>query len=159
MIASILSVRQPWAWLICAGFKDVENRTWATKHRGELFVHAGRSFDWSFFWWVDERKGSPAVVGAAHMVVRHFGIRFGDTTKDSRITRHQEEFGAIIGKAMLHDIITSSTSVWADSEANHWIMKRPLVIEPIPMKGSLGVFLAEIPNEVKIIGNADRCLR
>jgi len=23
-----ISVRQPWAYLICAGIKDIENRTW-----------------------------------------------------------------------------------------------------------------------------------
>lgn len=23
-----LSFKQPWAWLICAGYKDVENRDW-----------------------------------------------------------------------------------------------------------------------------------
>jgi ASCH domain-containing protein len=26
-----LSVRQPWAWLIVNGYKEVENRDWATK--------------------------------------------------------------------------------------------------------------------------------
>lgn len=36
-----LTVQQPWAWAILHGGKLVENRTWATKHRGELAVHAG----------------------------------------------------------------------------------------------------------------------
>ena len=44
----VLSIRQPWAWLIVNGYKDVENRTWAA-HRsmiGQRFlVHAGKSFD------------------------------------------------------------------------------------------------------------------
>lgn len=35
-----LSVRQPWAWLIVHGGKDVENRTWATKVRGRVMIHA-----------------------------------------------------------------------------------------------------------------------
>ena len=30
----ILSVRQPWAWLIVAGHKDIENRKWRTSYRG-----------------------------------------------------------------------------------------------------------------------------
>lgn len=38
-----LSIRQPWAWLIVNGHKDVENRTWPTRHRGPLFIHAGRT--------------------------------------------------------------------------------------------------------------------
>ena len=38
----ILSIRQPWAWLIVAGHKDIENRTWATNLRGEIYIHAGK---------------------------------------------------------------------------------------------------------------------
>ena len=38
-----LSIRQPWAWLIVNGFKNVENRTWKTPFRGEFLVHAGKT--------------------------------------------------------------------------------------------------------------------
>ena len=37
-----LSIRQPWAWLIVNGFKDIENRTWPTKFRGRVLVHASK---------------------------------------------------------------------------------------------------------------------
>ena len=36
-----LSIRQPWAWLILNGYKDLENRTWRTDYRGPLLIHAG----------------------------------------------------------------------------------------------------------------------
>jgi ASCH domain len=36
-----LSIRQPWAWLIVNGHKDIENRTWSTHFRGRVLVHAG----------------------------------------------------------------------------------------------------------------------
>lgn len=36
----VLSVKQPWAWLICMGIKNVENRTWARKFRGRILIHA-----------------------------------------------------------------------------------------------------------------------
>ncbi len=36
-----LSVRQPYAWLIVKGYKDVENRWRATRHRGPLLIQAG----------------------------------------------------------------------------------------------------------------------
>ena len=36
-----LSIQQPWASLICAGIKDVENRTWkAAKVPGRILIHA-----------------------------------------------------------------------------------------------------------------------
>jgi len=38
-----ITIRQPWASLIMAGIKPVENRTWKTTHRGVLVIHAGRN--------------------------------------------------------------------------------------------------------------------
>ena len=43
-----ISIRQPWAWLIVHGYKDVENRTWATKYRGPILIHAGKTLDPGF---------------------------------------------------------------------------------------------------------------
>lgn len=36
-----LSIRQPWAHAILHLGKDVENRSWATRYRGTLLIHAG----------------------------------------------------------------------------------------------------------------------
>ena len=38
-----ISIKQPWAYLICANMKPIENRTWPLpeKHKGErVFIHA-----------------------------------------------------------------------------------------------------------------------
>lgn len=40
-----LSVKQPWAALIVAGLKTVEIRTWATRVRGPVLVHASKTAD------------------------------------------------------------------------------------------------------------------
>lgn len=40
-----LTVRQPWATWITLGVKAVENRTWPTKYRGTLLIHAGAAFE------------------------------------------------------------------------------------------------------------------
>lgn len=40
-----LTIKQPWAALIIAGIKDVENRSWTTPHRGLLLIHAGITDD------------------------------------------------------------------------------------------------------------------
>lgn len=37
-----ISIRQPWAWLIVNGYKDIENRTWDTKYRGMVLIHASK---------------------------------------------------------------------------------------------------------------------
>jgi hypothetical protein len=36
-----ITIRQPWAWAIIAGLKNVENRTRRTHHGGPLLIHAG----------------------------------------------------------------------------------------------------------------------
>lgn len=38
-----ISVRQPWAWLLANGHKEVENRTWETTFRGRFLIHAGKT--------------------------------------------------------------------------------------------------------------------
>src|SRR2546430_9590561 len=38
-----LSIRQPWAWLVVNGHKDIENRSWRTNHRGPLLIHASNN--------------------------------------------------------------------------------------------------------------------
>ena len=41
----ILSIRQPWASLIVAGVKDVENRTWPMRYRGRVLIHSSLRAD------------------------------------------------------------------------------------------------------------------
>ena len=40
-----ISIRQPWVELILTGRKTIEVRSWATQHRGELWLHAGTTRD------------------------------------------------------------------------------------------------------------------
>ena len=39
----ILTLRQPWAYLITRGRKNIENRSWPTKYRGPFLVHASQA--------------------------------------------------------------------------------------------------------------------
>lgn len=38
----VLTIKQPWATLIIQGDKRFEFRSWKTKYRGELLIHAGK---------------------------------------------------------------------------------------------------------------------
>ena len=42
-----LTIRQPWAWAIAAGFKKVENRGWLPSYRGLVAIHSGLTVDHS----------------------------------------------------------------------------------------------------------------
>ena len=41
----VLTIKQPWATLIMQGNKRFEFRSWQTKYRGDLLIHAGKSID------------------------------------------------------------------------------------------------------------------
>lgn len=40
-----ITIKQPFASLIAAGVKEYEFRTWKTKYRGEILIHAGKGVD------------------------------------------------------------------------------------------------------------------
>lgn len=40
-----ITVKQPYASLIAAGIKEYEFRTWKSKYRGKLLIHAGKGID------------------------------------------------------------------------------------------------------------------
>lgn len=40
-----LSIKDPWAYLIAIGEKDVENRTWRTNFRGRIYIHVSAKTD------------------------------------------------------------------------------------------------------------------
>ncbi len=41
----MITIKQPYASLIAQGYKEYEFRTWKTKYRGDILIHAGKSVD------------------------------------------------------------------------------------------------------------------
>ena len=41
----VLTIKQPWATLIMQRYKRFEFRSWQTKYRGDLLIHAGKGID------------------------------------------------------------------------------------------------------------------
>lgn len=41
----VITIKQPYASLIAEGYKKYEFRTWKTKYRGDILIHAGKSVD------------------------------------------------------------------------------------------------------------------
>lgn len=41
----VLTIKQPWATLIMQADKRFEFRSWQTKYRGDLLIHAGKGID------------------------------------------------------------------------------------------------------------------
>lgn len=41
----VITIKQPFATLIAEGVKEYEFRTWKTKYRGKVLIHAGKGID------------------------------------------------------------------------------------------------------------------
>lgn len=129
-MVKVITIKQPWANLIVEGIKDVENRTWQTKYRGEIYVHTSKnSFD---FWSLDYIRKIDELL--YQYIMEYFGI------KDNKITRNLNQFGSIIGKTNIVDIVDNSESIWAMKDSYHWKLKNSTRINPIPCKGKLNIW-------------------
>jgi hypothetical protein len=40
-----LTILEPWASIIACGAKQIETRSWSTKYRGSIAIHAGKDQD------------------------------------------------------------------------------------------------------------------
>jgi hypothetical protein len=113
-----LTVKQPLAWLIVSGFKDVENRSRRTHHRGPLLIHAG--LDKSLFN-VDE----------AEYIKEKYGVDIPD----------ELDFGAVVGVVDVVDCVETSKSKWHMPGHFGWVLANPRQLESRGCKGALGTFL------------------
>ncbi|MBN3832903.1 ASCH domain-containing protein [Burkholderia sp. Ac-20344] len=111
-----LSIRQPWAWLIVNGHKDIENRTWPTNFRGRVLIHAGVNYP--------KRDYLDDVDSLA---------RYGD------LPAREEMIGGIVGVATITGCVSESDSEWFNGPYGFVLCDaKPLPL--IPCKGALSFF-------------------
>lgn len=121
-----LSIRQPWAWLIVNGHKDVENRTWRTKIRGRVLVHAAKksTYPERLEWLISMRR----IGFDAHQV------------PDSK----DWEVGGIVGSVEIVDCVEESDSRWHAEGQWGFVLRNAQPLPFLPCKGRLGFF--EVPS-------------
>lgn len=118
-----LSIRQPWAWLIVNGHKDIENRTWHTKYRGRFLVHASAG--------CTRRAWGEAI---------QFALERGLIETPFEVPALNElQRGGIIGSVELVDSVDHSDSPWYMGEKG-FVLRDPKPLPFTPMKGRLGFF-------------------
>jgi len=139
-----ITVKQPWASLmfINNGYKpkDIENRTWKTKLRGKVLIHAGQT------------------------ILRPQQCHFTDDQWDNirgdmryNILHGILPTSAIIGVVDIVDCVIGHGSIWAEETPMpagcymgekpiyNWVLANPILFpEPIPAKGKLSFW--DYPN-------------
>lgn len=118
-----LSINQPWAWAILHGGKDIENRDWSTKYRGDVLVHAGLKVDANSFPFIEGLIGKP-------------------------VPRDQTLRGGVLGIVEIVDCVTESESPWFFGRYG-FVLRNPRIIEPRRCKGALGFFTPDYASRYK----------
>jgi ASCH domain len=115
-----LSIKQPWAWLIVNGHKDIENRDWRSdnpglKYRGGVLIHTGLRMDedWSAF-------GMPEIC-------RH-------VPADEDLPR-----GGIVGICEIVNCVKEHPSPWFFGRYG-FVLRNARTLEFRPCVGQLGFF-------------------
>ncbi|MDR6691357.1 hypothetical protein J2X55_002269 [Microbacterium sp. 1154] len=143
----ILTVRQPWAWAIIHGGKDVENRirNIAGGYRGPVAIHVALSEDEDG--WDDPKLRAawselPAikVLGKFYRPLSPMWAELGHIIGIVDILDahegHSESLHALSGEV----IATSPCSPWARPDTHHLVLANPRALtEPIPYRGALGL--------------------
>jgi hypothetical protein len=115
-----ISIRQPWASLIVAGIKDIENRSTLKNFRGPCWIHAAKTIDKEGFLWMKAQL-DPAI---------YSNLEFPT--------------GGIIGQVEFYDCVTSSASIWFRGPFG-FLLRHPMRIDFFPCPGRLGFFDVEVP--------------
>ncbi len=139
-----LSIKQPWASLIAHGIKDIENRTWKTKFRGRIYVHA---------------SGKPA--NEPNQIFTDNQWKSSEEKRHDFFVFHSySELSQIIGEVDIVDCVINHESIWAektegvtvgnkffhkDKPIYNWVLANPVLYDkPIPCKGKLSFWEPDI---------------
>ncbi|MEO0796284.1 MAG: hypothetical protein AAFX93_14035 [Verrucomicrobiota bacterium] len=146
-----ISLWQPWASLMACGAKFLETRSWDTRVRGEVFIHASKT-----------RRGirelieldDDRILSAMEEALKLAPIYW----------EHDLPFGAILACGQLSDthLVENTIEEFEEQEpfgnfdpgryAHEYRDLRSIV--PIPFKGAQGFFFADVPRaaiEIKLI--------
>ena len=124
-----LSIQQPWASLIVAGIKDVENRTWKPNYTGRILIHASskkvpKSFE-------------------DHLPEEWVSLLKNARNMGSLNAYSELPTSAIIGYVEVTGYADQTESIWdGGEECTKWLLSDPYLFdEPIlDVKGKLNLF-------------------
>jgi hypothetical protein len=112
-----LAIRQPYAWLVINGIKDVENRSRRTHYRGRVLIHASLNRDL-------------LLEDSLSELSKRAGIELPDSYHT----------GGIVGVAEIVGCVSESNSVWKAPDTWGWQLENARPLPFRPCKGALGFF-------------------
>lgn len=159
----VLSVKQPWARLICSGIKDIENRTWKLpeKYKGErVLIHASGT----------KMKGLEGdYLNDAQIGYLHCG--YTPLKELHKYYALRNQYSAIIGSVEIVDCVINHPSIWAEKterivlneswpsgrpacvgkkgDTYNWVLANPVLFDKpiIGVRGKLGFWDYDLTEE------------
>lgn len=121
-----LTIKQPWAWAILHG-KDIENRVWNTKFRGEFWIHTS---------WRMTLKD----YRAARDYIEARGLRVPAV--------NNLQLGGIVGRATLTGVTSTAPSdlIWHMPGNYGFRLENITPVTFVPCKGKLNFW--KVPQEI-----------
>ena len=143
----VLSILQPWASLAVLGHKKIETRSWNTKYRGVLYIHASMGKNYK------KLDANDNLYRFYYKLLSHNQV----------VPFYRLPFGAIIGKVDLIDTVKVDDVLFCESFLKNgvkwelsnqelafgdysdnrfgWLLANPVKFKkPIPAKGQLGIW-------------------
>lgn len=162
----VLSLRQPWVWIITELGKSLENRTWNTRYRGPVLIHASKAMTREecadALYWSADHAGTPRHDPSSPVPPGWPGIA---NIERGGICAYAEIVGVVppiatwrgtgeTGRADLFDVVRGMKAQGVDvtnEELRSWWMTEQFAfvlrnVKKFPMlmsKGSLGLWRAD----------------
>jgi hypothetical protein len=137
-----ISLLQPWGWLMLHGGKNIENRNWPTKFRGEILIHASKGWDKKAFALIGDGGEDALFIPQAFIKMPFLP---NGVVMPSRISDFWR--GGIIGSMTITDCVTESSSPWFFGPYGFTVEN----VHPLPYmvcNGALGIW--EVPQDVMV---------
>ncbi len=128
-----LTLTQPWATLVVLGEKAWETRSWRTKYRGPIAIHAARNYPRSAQRLSETDAYYVTTLGKYPITWLPLGAIIG-TVELVEIERVEAVVGVVIGRKE-EAFGDYSPGRWA------WQLANPMIFdEPMPWRGALGLW-------------------
>lgn len=143
-----LSVLQPWASLIALGAKRYETRSWQTRYRGRVAIHASAKFtlaeriEVDSSWWLCGALGRR--MGSSHEDLPTAAVLAFATLVDC-IPTERLTVGDLDARRMRPGF--GESYAWTERQLGDftpgrfaWLLEAIQSIDPVPARGSLGLW-------------------
>lgn len=140
-VTKALTVKQPWASLVMSGIKTFETRCWETPYRGRIAITSSKT-------------KPPKSVWGNYAIQEALGRGAYAAFQGEEV---ELPFGMLLGTVELVEIVPAF-DVWDEAVNNDetglgdffpdtfaWRLVDPRPIEPIPIKGQLGLWNLPVP--------------